>query len=154
MRASRPAGDRFARCRIRGTAGGRTGSAKAVVRLRINAQFGKHLAGDAEALDSGGHATIDGDLHQGVPQCRQGNAVAQGPSEVQLELVHASGRMHEFELHFRGALRNGVTLAALRDTLMQIAVYCGMPAGVESFRVARKVFAELGIDPETDDSLG
>ena len=69
-------------------------------------------------------------------------------------MTAASGRMHEFELHFRGALRNGVTLAALRDTLMQIAVYCGMPAGVESFRVARKVFAELGIDPETDDSLG
>ena len=68
-------------------------------------------------------------------------------------LTAASGRSHEFELHLRGALRNGVSLASLRDTLMQIAVYCGVPAGVESFRIARKVFQELGIDPETDQSL-
>ncbi len=68
-------------------------------------------------------------------------------------MTAASGRMEEFELHFRGALRNGVTLAALRDTLMQIAVYCGMPAAVESFRIARRVFADLGIDPDSDESL-
>lgn len=66
-------------------------------------------------------------------------------------MTAATGRSHEFELHFRGAIRNGVSLAALRDTLMQIAVYCGMPAGVESFRIARKVFEELGIDPDADD---
>ncbi|MBC6440282.1 MAG: carboxymuconolactone decarboxylase family protein [Rhodospirillales bacterium] len=68
-------------------------------------------------------------------------------------MTAASGRSHEFELHFRGAIRNGVSLAALRDTLMQIAVYCGMPAGVESFRIARRVFEELGIDPDADESL-
>ena len=68
-------------------------------------------------------------------------------------MTAASGRAAEFELHFRGAIRNGVTLAALRDTLMQIAVYCGMPAGVESFRIARRVFTEMGIDPEADESL-
>ena len=68
-------------------------------------------------------------------------------------MTAASGRSHEFELHFRGAIRNGVPLAALRDTLMQVAVYCGMPAGVESFRIARRVFEEMGIDPEADESL-
>ncbi len=68
-------------------------------------------------------------------------------------MTAAMGRTHEFELHFRGALRNGVTLAQLRDTLTQIAIYCGMPAGVESFRIARKVFQEEGIDPDKDDTL-
>ena len=68
-------------------------------------------------------------------------------------MTAALGRSHEFELHFKGALKNGCTLAELRDTLTQIGVYCGAPAAVESFRIARKVFAELGIDPDKDESL-
>lgn len=68
-------------------------------------------------------------------------------------MTAALGRSHEFELHFKGALNNGCTLAELRDTLMQIGVYCGAPAAVESFRIARRVFAELGIDPDQDESL-
>ncbi len=68
-------------------------------------------------------------------------------------MTAALGRSHEFELHLRGAIRNGVDLAAIRDTLMQIAVYCGVPAGVESFRIARKVLGELGIDPDTQPEL-
>ena len=46
-------------------------------------------------------------------------------------LLAALNRQHEFELHFRGALRNGCTLEELRETLIQIAVYVGVPAGVE-----------------------
>ena len=57
-------------------------------------------------------------------------------------MLAALNRPHEFELHFRGALRNGCTLAEIRETLMQIAVYCGVPAGVEAFRIGRKVLAE------------
>ena len=68
-------------------------------------------------------------------------------------MTAALGRSHEFELHFKGAIANGCTLAALRDTLMQIGVYCGAPAAVESFRIARKVFTELGIEPDKDESL-
>jgi 4-carboxymuconolactone decarboxylase len=45
-------------------------------------------------------------------------------------------------MHFRGALKNGCTLDELKETLLQIAVYCGMPAGVASFRIARKVLDE------------
>ena len=62
-------------------------------------------------------------------------------------LLAALNRPHEFELHFRGALRNGCTLDELRETLMQIAVYAGAPAGVEAFKLARKVLAEEGIKP-------
>ena len=57
-------------------------------------------------------------------------------------MLAALGRSEEFALHFRGALRNGCTLEELRETLLQIAVYCGMPAAVESFRIARRILAE------------
>lgn len=58
-------------------------------------------------------------------------------------LLAALNRPHEFEIHFRGALRNGCTIEELRETLMQIAVYAGIPAGVDAFRIGRKVLAEL-----------
>lgn len=57
-------------------------------------------------------------------------------------MLAALNRSQEFETHVRGALRNGCTRAELRETLLQIAVYCGMPAGVEAFRVARRVLDE------------
>jgi 4-carboxymuconolactone decarboxylase len=64
-------------------------------------------------------------------------------SLINLAMLAALNRPEEFELHFRGALKNGCTLEELKETLLQIAVYCGMPAGVASFRIARKVLAEL-----------
>lgn len=63
-------------------------------------------------------------------------------SILNLGMLAALGRMHEFELHFRGAIRNGLSLEELKEVLLQIAVYCGVPAGVEAFRVARKVVDE------------
>lgn len=63
-------------------------------------------------------------------------------------ILSALNRPHEFKLHFRGALGNGCTLDELKETLMQIAVYCGIPAGVEAFRLAREVLNDEGIDPE------
>ena len=63
-------------------------------------------------------------------------------SILNLGMLAALGRMHEFELHFRGALRNGLSRDQLKDVLTQIAVYCGIPAGVECFRIARRVLDE------------
>ena len=57
-------------------------------------------------------------------------------------MLAALNRGQEFEAHFRGALTNGVSIDELRETLLQISVYCGMPAGVEAFRIARRVLAE------------
>ena len=57
-------------------------------------------------------------------------------------LLAALNRPHEFEAHFRGALRNGCSLEELRETLLQIAIYAGIPAGVDAFRIARKVLGE------------
>lgn len=59
-------------------------------------------------------------------------------------LLAALNRQHEFELHFRGALKNGCTLDELRETLTQVAIYAGIPAGVEAFRIARRVLIETG----------
>ena len=63
-------------------------------------------------------------------------------SLLNLGMLAALNRPEEFEMHFRGALKNGCTLDELKETLLQIAVYCGMPAGVGAFRIARKVLAE------------
>lgn len=63
-------------------------------------------------------------------------------SILNLGMIAALGKMHEFELHFRGALRNGLTPEELRSVLIQIAVYCGIPVGVDCFRTAKKVLSE------------
>ncbi len=64
-------------------------------------------------------------------------------SLLNLGMIAALNRMHEWELHFRGAIKNGITRDELKAILTQITIYAGMPAGVECFRIARKVFAEL-----------
>jgi len=63
-------------------------------------------------------------------------------------IIATLNRSHEFKIHFRGAIRNGATLDELRDTLMQIAVYAGIPAGVEAFRLGREVLEAEGIVPK------
>ncbi len=61
-------------------------------------------------------------------------------------ILSALNRPNEFKLHFRGALRNGCSLDEIKETLLQITVYCGVPAGVEAFRIAREVLTEDGIE--------
>jgi 4-carboxymuconolactone decarboxylase len=65
-------------------------------------------------------------------------------SLLNLGMLAASNRMHEFGIHFRGAIRNGLSDRELQAALLQIAIYCGVPAGVEAFRVARAIRAEVG----------
>ena len=64
-------------------------------------------------------------------------------SLLNLGMIAAMNRMHEWELHFRGAIKNGLSRDELRSILTQIAVYCGIPVGVECFRIAKKVLAEI-----------
>lgn len=63
-------------------------------------------------------------------------------SILNLGMIAALGKMHEFELHFRAARRNGLTDEELRAVLIQIAVYCGIPVGVDCFRTAKQVLAD------------
>ena len=60
-------------------------------------------------------------------------------------LLAALNRSQELAAHVRGALRNGCTVDEIRETLLQVAVYAGIPAGVEAFRVAGRVLAEQGL---------
>lgn len=64
-------------------------------------------------------------------------------SILNLGMIAALGRMQEFEIHFRGAMRNGISVDELRAVLIQIAVYAGIPAGVDCFRSAKKVLDAL-----------
>jgi 4-carboxymuconolactone decarboxylase len=64
-------------------------------------------------------------------------------SLLNLAMLTALGKEHELKLHIRGALNNGVTKDEIQAILHQIAVYAGVPLGVECFRAARKVFAEV-----------
>ena len=65
-------------------------------------------------------------------------------SLVNIGMLSALNRGHEFKVHVKGALTNGCTREEIREVLLQVAVYCGMPAGVEGFRLAREAFKELG----------
>ena len=73
-------------------------------------------------------------------------------SILNLGILAAANRPHEFKLHLRGAITNGITLTELREILLQITIYCGAPAGVDGFRLAREVLADLDIDPSNMDS--
>jgi 4-carboxymuconolactone decarboxylase len=66
-------------------------------------------------------------------------------SLLNLAMITALNRPHELKLHVRGAINNGLTKDEIREVFLQAAIYCGVPAGIDSFRVAREVFKEMGI---------
>ena len=66
-------------------------------------------------------------------------------SMMNLSMIGALGKMHEWELHCKGAIRNGVTKGEIRAIIHVIAIYCGVPQSLECFRVAKKVLAAEGM---------
>lgn len=72
-------------------------------------------------------------------------------SLINLAMISALNRPHELALHVRGALNNGVEPVKIREVLLQVAIYCGVPAAIDSFRVAMQVLKEEGVDLETVD---
>jgi 4-carboxymuconolactone decarboxylase len=65
-------------------------------------------------------------------------------SLMNLAMIGALGKMSEWEIHCRGAIKNGVTKEQIRATIHVVAIYCGVPQSLECFRVARKVLEEDG----------
>ncbi len=63
-------------------------------------------------------------------------------SMINLAMLSALNRPHELKLHVEGALRNGVTPVEIREILLQVAIYAGLPASVDAFRVAREVLSK------------
>lgn len=66
-------------------------------------------------------------------------------SFLNLAMITALNRPHELKLHVRAAINNGLTKDEIKEVFLQAAVYCGVPAGMDSFRTAREVFKEMGI---------
>jgi 4-carboxymuconolactone decarboxylase len=66
-------------------------------------------------------------------------------SMLNLAMLSALNRPHEIKLHIKGALTNGLTKNEIMEIFLQVAIYCGVPAAVDSFRIAREAFKELGV---------
>lgn len=66
-------------------------------------------------------------------------------SMLNLAMLSALGKEHELKLHLNGSLNNGLTKEQIREVLLQVAIYCGVPAAVVAFRCAREVFKERGV---------
>ncbi|MDR3095573.1 MAG: carboxymuconolactone decarboxylase family protein [Paraburkholderia sp.] len=64
-------------------------------------------------------------------------------SLLNLGMITALGRTAELKAHVRGALNNGMTREELREVFLQAVIYCGVPAGIDSFRAAQEVMAEM-----------
>lgn len=63
-------------------------------------------------------------------------------SLLNLAMLSALNRPHEVRLHVRGALNNGITREQIQEVLLQVAIYCGVPACLDSMKVAVEVFKE------------
>jgi 4-carboxymuconolactone decarboxylase len=77
-------------------------------------------------------------------------------SLLNLGMISALNRPHELKLHVKAALRNGLTREEIGEALLQVAIYCGIPAGIDSTRIAREAFAELDMEerPVPDGAAG
>ncbi|MGZ5828135.1 MAG: carboxymuconolactone decarboxylase family protein [Xanthobacteraceae bacterium] len=64
-------------------------------------------------------------------------------SMLNLAMISILNRPHELRAHLRGALNNGLTKNEIQEVFLQVAIYAGVPAAVDSFRVAREFFAEM-----------
>jgi len=63
-------------------------------------------------------------------------------SLINLAMLTALNRPHEVKLHLQGALNNGCSKEEIMEVLLQTAIYCGVPAAVDSFRTAKEFFQE------------
>ena len=66
-------------------------------------------------------------------------------SFLNLAMITALNRPHELRLHIRGAVNNGLTKEEIGEVFLQSAIYCGVPAALDSFRTAKEVFKEMGL---------
>ena len=66
-------------------------------------------------------------------------------SIVNLAMLTALNRPHELKLHVKGAINNGLSKDEIAEIVLQSAIYCGVPAAIDSFRTAKDVFKEMGL---------
>ena len=66
-------------------------------------------------------------------------------SMLNIAMIAILNRPHEFKLHIKGALTNGVTKEEMKEIFLQVGIYCGIPACLDAFKTAKDVFKERGI---------
>ena len=71
-------------------------------------------------------------------------------SIANLSMISALNRPNELKLHVKAAVKNGLTRDEIKEVLLQVAVYCGVPAGIDSFRIAREAFSEMDAAPPAE----
>ncbi|AEG51648.1 Carboxymuconolactone decarboxylase [Sphingobium chlorophenolicum L-1] len=74
--------------------------------------------------------------------CREGLS-RRDRSLLNIGMISALNRPHELKLHVKAALTNGLSRDEIREALLQVAIYCGVPAGLDSTRIAKEAFAEV-----------
>ncbi|MCG7602201.1 carboxymuconolactone decarboxylase family protein [Halomonas sp. McH1-25] len=71
-------------------------------------------------------------------------------SLINLAMLTALNRPSEIRLHVRGAINNGVTMEEIREVFLQTAIYCGVPAAIDSFKIAKEVFVKENVESGED----
>jgi 4-carboxymuconolactone decarboxylase len=107
------------------------GEADVEKRMAASGEFGKPLQNIINAY-------VYGDIWErsGLPDDVR--------SLVMLGITAASNRPAEFRVHAQGALANGCTKEQVQDVLLLVAMYCGIPAAIETYRIAAEIFGEAG----------
>jgi len=67
-------------------------------------------------------------------------------SLINLSMLAATGKVHELAVHTRGAVNNGLSATEIREVLVQVCIYMGVPAGMEAFKAAEKVLEEMAAE--------
>ncbi len=67
-------------------------------------------------------------------------------SMINLAMISILNRPHELRVHVKGAIRNGLTKDEIREVLLQVGIYGGIPCAVDSFRIAKEALAEMEKD--------
>ena len=76
-----------------------------------------------------------------------GNLSRRDRSLLNLAMLSILNRPHELKLHVKGALTNGVTRDEIREVILQVAIYAGVPAGIDAQRIAKEALAEVDAQP-------
>ncbi|MBV8166208.1 MAG: carboxymuconolactone decarboxylase family protein, partial [Alphaproteobacteria bacterium] len=66
-------------------------------------------------------------------------------SLTMVAMMAAVGRPNELRVHLNGAVKNGCTADEVREVLLQVALYCGLPLSIEAHTIAQEVFSAHGI---------
>jgi 4-carboxymuconolactone decarboxylase len=67
-------------------------------------------------------------------------------SLINLSMLAATGKVHELAVHTRGAVNNGLSATEIREVLVQVCIYMGVPAGMEAFKAAEKVLVDMAAE--------